>query len=190
MLPPVRSGLLGGTFDPPHIAHLLAGEVAYRQLGLDRVIFMPAGSPWQKAGRAVSPAPDRWKMTERAVEGVEYFLADEREVHRPGWTYTIDTLATFPVDEEVTLILGADAAAGLSTWERADEVRARSRIAVVPRPGIDRQAVTDAGVVWLDMPQVAVSGTLIRQRAAAGSGIRFLVPEGVYEYITSHNLYG
>ena len=95
MLAKVRSGLLGGTFDPPHIAHLLAGEVAYRQLGLDRVIFIPAGSPWQKAGRRVSSASHRWVMSHLAVEGVDYFEADDREVHRDGWTYTADTLDTF-----------------------------------------------------------------------------------------------
>ncbi len=80
----VRSGLLGGTFDPPHIAHLLAGEVAYRQLGLDRVIYLPAGSPWQKADRKVSPADHRWRMTEIATSGVSYFVPDDREVHRDG----------------------------------------------------------------------------------------------------------
>ena len=187
----VRSGLLGGTFDPPHIAHLLAGEVAYRQLGLDRVIDLPAGSPWQKAARTVSPAGDRWRMTEIATAGISYFVPDDREVHRDGWTYTIDTLATFEPAEEIVLILGADAARGLPSWERADDVLGRVRVAVLPRPGTERAEVEAAigAATWLDMPALPVSGTMIRERFAAGSGVRFLVPDGVYGYMVEKSLY-
>jgi len=188
----VRSGLLGGTFDPPHIAHLLAGEVAYRQLRLDRIIYIPAGSPWQKADRKVSSAAHRWEMTKRATSAVSYFLPDDREVHRDGWTYTVDTLATFDPSEEIVLILGADAARGLASWERANEVLARAVVAVLPRPGTERAQVEAAvgDVIWLDMPSLPVSGTMIRQRFAAGSGVRFLVPESVYEYVIENDLYG
>jgi len=191
MLAKVRSGLLGGTFDPPHIAHLLAGEVAYRQLGLDRVVFIPAGSPWQKAGRRVSSARHRWVMSHLAVEGVDYFEADDREVHRDGWTYTADTLDTFDPAEELVLILGADAARGLPTWQRSSDVLGRARVAVVPRPGVERSEVDSLVKVerWLDMPALPVSGTLIRQRAASGLGIRFLVTEQVYQYLDKQNLY-
>jgi nicotinate-nucleotide adenylyltransferase len=187
----VRSGLLGGTFDPPHIAHLLAGEVAYRQLGLDRVIYLPAGSPWQKADRRVSSAGDRWRMTQIATSGVSYFVPDDREVHRDGWTYTIDTLATFEPSEEIVLILGADAARGLPSWEKADQVLERVRVAVLPRPGTARAGVESAigSATWLDMPALPVSGTMIRQRFAAGTGVRFLVPDGVYDYMVEKNLY-
>jgi nicotinate-nucleotide adenylyltransferase len=187
----VRSGLLGGTFDPPHIAHLLAGEVAFRQLGLDRVVYLPAGSPWQKADRRVSSAEDRWQMTQIATSGVSYFVPDDREVHRDGWTYTIDTLATFAPSEEIVLILGADAARGLPSWERADDVLERVRVAVLPRPGTERTEVESAigAATWLDMPALPVSGTLIRQRFTAGTGVRFLVPEGVYDYMVEKNLY-
>jgi nicotinate-nucleotide adenylyltransferase len=191
MLAKVRSGLLGGTFDPPHIAHLLAGEVAYRQLGLDRVVLIPAGSPWQKAGRQVSYAHHRWEMSRLAVADVAYFESDDREVHRIGWTYTADTLATFDPAEEIVLILGADAARGLPTWQRAGDVLARARVAVVPRPGVARSEVDSLVKVerWLDMPALPVSGTMIRKRAAHGSGIRFLVTERVYQYVDEQNLY-
>ena len=191
MLASVATGLLGGTFDPPHIAHLLAGEVAYRQLRLDRVLFIPAGSPWQKSGKPVSSPSHRWQMTLLATSGVDYFEADEQEVSRNGSTYTIDTLATFPHDEELWLILGADAARGLPTWERADEVLSRARIAVLPRPGVDPEEVEDAigTSLWLDMAPVAISGTLIRQRVASGVGYRFMVTEAVYAYIESNSLY-
>ena len=187
----VRSGLLGGTFDPPHIAHLLAGEVAYRQLGLDRVIYLPAGSPWQKADRRVSSAGDRWRMTEIATSGVSYFVPDDREVHRDGWTYTIDTLATFERSEEVVLILGADAARGLPSWQKADQVLERVQVAVLPRPGTARAEVDSAigAATWLDMPALPVSGTMIRERFTAGTGVRFLVPEGVYDYMVEKSLY-
>lgn len=187
----VRSGLLGGTFDPPHIAHLLAGEVAYRQLGLDRVIYLPAGSPWQKADRRVSSAGDRWRMTQIATSGVSYFVPDDREVHRDGWTYTIDTLATFEPSEEIVLILGADAARGLPSWEKADQVLERVRVAVLPRPGTEPTEVESAigAATWLDMPALPVSGTMIRQRFAAGTGVRFLVTDGVYDYMVEKNLY-
>lgn len=191
MLATVKSGLMGGTFDPPHIAHLLAGEVAYRQLRLDRVLFVPAGSPWQKADRAVSPADTRWQMTELATSGVEYFSADDREVRREGLTYTVDTLATFPDDEELWLILGADAARGLLSWERSSEVLGRARIAVLPRPGVDPQEVEDAigTVLWLDMAPMAISGTDIRHRVGSGVGYRFMVTEAVYDYIETERLY-
>ena len=192
ILLPVRIGLLGGTFDPPHLAHLHTGEVAYRQLGLDRVVFMPAGAPWQKAGNPVSDSQHRWEMTRLAVVGVDYFVADDREVHREGWTFTADTLATFDPTDEIVLILGADAARGLPSWERADEVIERVEVAVAPRPGTTRRAVEDSagtGSTWLDMAPLDVSGTLIRDRARTGRSVRFLVRDSVWRYLVEHELY-
>lgn len=187
----MQIGILGGTFDPPHLAHLHTGEVAYRQLGLDRVLFMPAGSPWQKAGRRVSAPAHRWEMTRLAVAGVEYFRADDREVHRDGWTYTADTLATFPADVEIVLILGADAAAGLPTWHRAEEVISRTRLAIAPRPGIDIEEVTRLvnDAVVLDMAPIDLSGTMIRERLGDGRSVRFLVRDAVWQYIEDEGLY-
>ena len=130
-------------------------------------------------------------MTEIATASVPYFVPDDQEVHRDGWTYTVDTLAAFDSSEEIVLILGADAARGLPTWERADEVLKRVRVAVLPRPGTERSEV-DAAIgdpIWLDMPALPVSGTLIRKRFAAGSGVRFLVTDGVYEYMVENRLY-
>lgn len=193
ILPPVRRGILGGTFDPPHIGHLLAGEIAYHQLGLDEVRFIPAGSPWQKSDRAVSDPHHRWAMTQRAVAGVGYFVADEREIERSGWTYTADTLAEFAPSDDLILILGSDAAAGLDTWNRADEVRERAQIAVAPRGAVDASAVEAAAgpnMTWLDMPRVDVSGTEIRQRMSDGRSIRFMVREAVWGYLVEHGLYG
>ncbi len=140
MLAGVRTGILGGTFDPIHIAHLHAGETAQFAAGLDRVLFMPAGDPWQKAERSMTPAADRLAMTELAIEGIEGFEVDDRELHRDGPTYTIDTLLTFPAEEELFLILGADAAVGLPSWHRWEDVIERAGVLVVPRPGTESAA--------------------------------------------------
>ena len=191
MLSFVRRGLLGGTFDPPHLAHLVAAEAAFHDLALDVVNFVPAGAPWQKAERVVSAAGYRWDMTLLAVGGVDHLVADNREVMRDGWTYTIDTLAEFPADEELVLILGADAAAGLPTWHRFEEILERAELAVMPRPGVERREVEEvAGAVrWLETPLLPVSGTLLRRMRADGRSIRFLVREAVHRYIVEHGLY-
>lgn len=189
----VRRGILGGTFDPPHLAHLVAGEAAYRDLDLDVVTFIPAGAPWQKARRLVSAPEHRWEMTRLAVDGVDYFEADDREVRREGWTFTVATLAEFPVNEELTLILGADSAQGIQTWHRWEDVLERARLAVAPRPGTDRAAVQaqiPVPFTWLDMPPLHVSGTQLRERVAEGRSIRFMVRESVWRYIQEQALYG
>lgn len=187
-----KRALLGGTFDPPHLAHLVAGEAAYRSLNVDVVTFLPAGAPWQKAADNVTSAEHRWKMTSLAVEGVDYFEADDREVHRDGWTYTIDTVRSYPASDDITLVLGSDAALGLPSWNEAEELMDRVVIAVAERPGTDRTAVESAlgTVIWLDMPLMPVSGTRLRQRAAEGRSIRFMVREAVWDYLTEHRLYG
>ncbi len=188
----MRRGILGGTFDPPHLAHLLGGEAAYRELELDVVTFMPAGSPWQKAERDVTAASHRWEMAVLATEGVDYFVADDREVRRPGWTYTIDTLESLEDGDEVVLIVGADTAAGLHSWHRAEDVMSRVTLAVIPRPGVVRSEVTDnlGDHHWLDAPEIPVSGTMLRRMARDGASIRFFVPELVNDYLLRHRLYG
>ena len=191
ILSAVRRGILGGTFDPPHLAHLMGGEAAYRDLELDVVTFMPAGSPWQKAERGVSAAADRWQMTLLAIEGAEYFAADDREVRRQGWTYTIDTLESLEPSEDIVLVIGADAAVGLPTWHRARDVMDRVTIAVMPRPGVERSQVDRIldGHRWLDLPELPISGTMLRQRVRDGRSIRFYVPDSIHDYLKRHNLY-
>jgi len=185
-------GILGGTFDPPHLGHLAAAETAYRQLDLTDVTFLPAGSPWQKAGSGVASPSARWEMTRLATTGVDYFSADDREIRRDGPTYTADTLETFERGEEIVLVLGADAALGIPTWERFEEVLARAAIAVAPRSGVDSGEVTAAvgsDLLWLDMPSIEVSGTALRERVRSGRSIRFLVPDPVWRYVADHDLY-
>lgn len=187
----VRTGILGGTFDPIHIAHLHAGEVALHQARLDRILFMPAGSPWQKSGREISAGEHRLAMTRVAIEDCDRFEVDDREVLRDGPTYTADTLETFPADEELFLILGADAASRLKTWQRHREVTSRVTVLVVPRPGTDLETISVdlPEAIILDMPALEVSGTHIRAMAREGRPYRFLVVEPVHDYIETHQLY-
>jgi nicotinate-nucleotide adenylyltransferase len=191
MLAGVRTGILGGTFDPIHIAHLHAGETALHGAALDRVLFMPAGDPWQKEGRALTPAAQRLEITRLAIEGVDGFEIDERETRRDGPTYTIDTLNSFPSEEELFLILGADAAVGLPTWHEWEAVVERAGILVVPRPGFDPTRVSESAPTAkiLDMAALDVSSTMIRAMAAEGRPYRFLVPARVHDYIETNDLY-
>jgi nicotinate-nucleotide adenylyltransferase len=187
----VRRGILGGTFDPPHVAHLVAGEVAYRDLGLDVVTFLPAGRPWQKEGSGVTESEHRRAMTELAVAGIPYFELDDREVRRDGWTYTADTLDTFPETDRLVLILGGDAAARIRTWHRWEYVLERTEVAVMPRPGASPLEVAHAVGPHhaLDAPLLEVSGTELRARCRRGASIRFLVPDAVRTYIEENGLY-
>lgn len=186
----MRTGILGGTFDPIHIAHLHAAETALFA-GLDRVLFMPVGDPWQKDEREISPKEHRIEMVRLAISNIDGFELDLRETERAGPTYTIDTLLSFPDSEELFMILGADAAAGIRSWHRWEEVVDRSRVTVVPRPGTPASAVTQAlpGALRLEMAALDISSTMIRAMAGEGRPFRFLVPAGVVEYVAAHNLY-
>jgi nicotinate-nucleotide adenylyltransferase len=192
MLAPVRTGILGGTFDPIHIDHLHAGETALHAEGLDRVLFMPAGDPWQKSDdRLITPVAARVEMTRLAITGMDGFELDLREVERDGPTYTIDTLLSFPDDEELELIVGSDAAVGLPTWHRWEDVVERARILVVPRPGHAMSDVVGAlpKAVLLEMAALDISSTAIRQMASEGRPYRYLVPAEVYRFIEREGIY-
>ncbi len=191
-------GLLGGTFDPPHLGHLVLGECARVQLGLDRVYFMPAGDPWRKARRGVSSATHRLAMTHLAIADNPDFHLDEREVERIGPTYTVDTLREMHVQglDEVVLILGSDALADMPAWREPDVITALARLAVAPK-GADEseqawlaaQAGLREAPIPIDMPPLPVSSTLVRDRVRLGVPIRYLVPEAVEAYIDLHGLY-
>ena len=191
ILGPVRTGILGGTFDPIHIAHLHAGETALHQAPLDRVLFIPAGRPWQKDKSGVMAAEHRLAMTRLAVEGVDGFEVDDQEVLRDGPTFTVDTLASFPDQEELLLILGADAASRIQTWRRFEDVLARTTVLVLPRPGTDSTTISSVipDAVYLDMAVLEVSGTEIRNLARDGQPFRFLVTEPVHDYMLKNDLY-
>jgi nicotinate-nucleotide adenylyltransferase len=195
-----RIGILGGTFDPPHLAHLAIAEEAREVLGLSRVLFVPAGRPWQKADRAVSPGPVRLAMVERAIAGNPFFVADSREVNRPGPSYTAETVAELAAEtgSEPWLILSAEALAGFATWRDPERILAFARLCVVPREGApaaalmvfrERYPAAADRMAVLDHPRLAISSTAVRARVRTGRSIRYLVPDAVAALITEYALY-
>lgn len=193
-------GILGGTFDPPHLAHLAVAEEAREALGLSRVLFVPAGQPWQKADRSVSPGRLRLAMVQRAIAGNPFFVADPREVDRPGPSYTAETIAELAAETgtEPWFILSAEALAGFSTWRDPERILALARLCVVPREGTPDAAIASFRELFpaavdritvLDHPRLAISATVIRARVRAGRSIRYLVPDAVAALITEYALY-
>jgi nicotinate-nucleotide adenylyltransferase len=196
----MRLGILGGTFNPPHIGHLICGQEAHRELALDRVLLVPARIPPHKPVEHEPGAEHRFELCRLAVAGDERFAVSELELTRAGPSYTVDTLrqlhARAPLDELV-LILGGDIAAGLGDWHRVEEVLELAIVAVAGRRGTSRESVTETlddlrggeRACFFAMPRIAVSSTQIRRRVATGQPIRYLVPEPVRGYIERHGLY-
>ena len=195
-----RIGILGGTFDPPHLAHLAIAEEARESLGLSRILFVPAGEPWQKADRAVSPGAVRLAMVERAIAGNPFFIVDPREVNRAGPSYTAETVAELVAEtgSEPWVILSAEALAGFATWRDPERILALARLCVVPRDGAPddapaafraRYPAAADRMVVLDRPRLAISSTEIRARVRAGRSIRYLVPDAVAALISEYALY-
>ncbi|MEX1162818.1 MAG: nicotinate-nucleotide adenylyltransferase [Nitriliruptor sp.] len=189
-----RLGLLGGTFDPPHLGHLVVAECARVELGLDEVRLLVAGEPWMK-GATVTSAADRLRLAEAAVSGDRHLRVDDREVRRDGPTFTADTLVELRAEEpdaELFFVLGEDAAAGLPRWERVEEAFAKATFVVVTRPGHAAPAadVLPAAVVHLEVPQLEVSSTELRRRFGAGLATRYLVPDAVDAAVRELGLYG
>ncbi len=186
----MRLGILGGSFDPIHHAHLILAQTALEQLALDRVHLVVAGDQPFKQGRHHATARQRLDMVERAVARLPGCVADATEVERPGPSFTVDTLtafrARFPA-AELVLLLGADAAAGFARWREPEQIRALARIAVCGRDEADPPAGFDA--IWTP-PAMAISSTMVRTRQAAGQPLIGWVPEGVADYIAGLRLYG
>lgn len=186
-----RIGVLGGTFDPIHIGHLVTGANVRHELGLDRVLFVIAHDPWQKADRDVTPSDLRLAMVEAAVEGHPGLEASAIEIERGGTSYTADTLATLrdqAPDAELFLIIGQDQAANLHTWERVEEIRALSTLVVVRRPG-SVGGLSDSGAIEIDVPLLEVSSSDVRARFCDGRPVDWLVPERVVRFVRERGLY-
>ena len=201
-LQPVKIGLLGGTFDPIHMGHMLIAEDAREGLGLDAVVFIPAGRPWLKATRSVTEPEHRLAMVELAVSSNPHFCASGIEVRRPGLTYTVDTLQQFRnhygQEPVLFLILGMDSLNELSRWRSPERLFDLCTVVGISRPGqddinldrLDSIAEGASGkVVLIPGPSVGISGTEIRDRVAHGRSIRHRVPEAVESYILDHSLY-
>jgi len=187
----VRLGVYGGTFDPVHVAHIVAAVESRAVLGLDEVLLVVAGDPWQKRGRVVASAADRLAMVEAAVDGIDGLRVSDLEVRREGPAYTADTLEELAEpDRELFLILGADVVPLLSTWQRWERVAELATLAVLDRAGTGEIAVSEPWrAVPVPMPRLDISSSDLRGRVAGGQPIAGFVPQAVLRLIAERGLY-
>jgi nicotinate-nucleotide adenylyltransferase len=192
----MRLGILGGSFDPPHVGHVLAATDAYDELGLDRLIFVPAAAQPLKQGQLVASPEQRLRMVHYAVDGDPRFSVSPVEIERKGLSYTVDTLTTFAErypDAERFFLIGADALTSFPQWREPARIVALARLAVMERPGDDAVAdppgLPPGAVIRLHTRRVAVSATEIRARIRAGTPIRGFVAAAVADYIATAGLY-
>jgi nicotinate-nucleotide adenylyltransferase len=210
LTPDLRGGIgvFGGTFDPIHIAHLAVAETARDMLGLDHVLFIPAGQPPHKTGRRISPAADRHAMVRAAIADNDRFVVSTIEMERAGPSYTVDTLRDLRAQRDThdgagerrpfVLILSAEAFLELPTWHEPEVVLQLAALAVAPRDGYpdagpaflaDHFPGIETRAVFLDRPRLRLSASHLRADAAVGRSIRYLVPDAVADYIGDHELY-
>ncbi len=188
---------MGGTFDPIHHGHLVAASEVQSWFGLDQVVFVPTGEPWQKSARVVSPAEDRYLMTVIATASNPRFTVSRVDIDRGGPTYTIDTLRDLTAatpDTDLFFITGADALTEIFTWRDADELFELACFVGVTRPGYEVDLGTlgeipSDRVTILEIPALAISSTDCRDRRAKGEPVWYLVPDGVVQYIVKYDLY-
>lgn len=196
-----RVGILGGSFNPPHIAHLVCASEAAAQLGLERVLLTPVAAPPHKLAEQDPGAAERLELCRLAVAGDERLGVCELEVRRGGRSWTVDTLRELHArapEDQLTFIVGGDVALGLPTWREPEAVLGLARLAVAERTGADRERVAATlaerlpgtpAPAFFDMPRVDVSSSEIRARVAAGRPIRYLVPDAVAARIAARGLY-
>jgi nicotinate-nucleotide adenylyltransferase len=190
--------VLGGTFDPPHLGHLIVASEARAQLGLDRVLLVPAGQPPHKPDGPTFPAELRLRLLAAAVAGEPGLGVSRIEVDRPGPSYTADTLEAIAAGEpgaRLWFILGADQLVQLPGWRDPDRILAAARLAIAPRAGVTTAeaearaaSIAPGGVDWLDTPRIGISSSMVRDRMAAGRPIRWLVPPAVEEVLRGEGL--
>ena len=190
-----RLGVMGGTFDPVHHGHLVAGSEVAHIFALDEVIFVPTGEPYQKDDRKVSPAEDRYLMTVIATASNPRFSVSRVDIDRPGPTYTIDTLrdlheANGP-NADLYFITGADALENILTWHDVDTLFSLAHFVGCTRPGhrLTGAGLPDGKVSLVEIPALAISSSECRARVAAGEPVWYLVPDGVVQYIAKRHLY-
>jgi nicotinate-nucleotide adenylyltransferase len=190
-----RLGVFGGTFDPIHIGHLLLAEAAREQLGLDRVLFVPTGEPWRKAGRKIGPAADRLTMVKLATTDNPDFEVSAIEIEREGPSYTFETLEALANQNPgagMFFIMGTDTLHDLPNWRSPERIVELATLAVAIRAGSDDQVTAEglsANIMTIRMPEIGVSASEIRERAAAGQSLRYLVAAAVAEHISAAKLY-
>ena len=197
-----RLGIMGGTFDPIHNGHLVAAEQAFDDLGLDLVVFMPAGRPAFKQDQRVTSGEERFAMTLLATADNPHFVASRFEIDREGVTYTADTLRLlrelYPDNVEFYFITGADAITEIVSWRDAADIARLAHLVAATRPGYDLDRAWDAiaasglefDVTYLSVPALAISSSYLRERVEAGQSLRYLTPDQVTGYLHKHGLYG
>ncbi len=199
-----RIGILGGTFDPPHLGHLLIAETARVALDLESVMFLPAGEPWLKSGQRITPTHHRLRMVQLAVADNPDFCVSDCEIRRTGATYTVDTLRQlrcgFPRDTELYFIVGSDVLEQFHRWKEPEAILDLCRLAVIERPGGPEEGIAtlrenfsdalDAGaVVSVAGPRVDFSASELRRVLVAGQSTRYQIPDAVAKYIQDNGLY-
>jgi nicotinate-nucleotide adenylyltransferase len=186
----MRVGILGGTFDPIHIGHLIAASSVYEALNLDSIVFMPAGDPWQKRNRELSSGEHRLEMVKLATIDDDRFQASDIEISRSGPTYAIDTVREWkrlnPADE-LFWIVGSDALSGIPSWHEWEAFVNEVTIVSVNRIG--QSATVDFDVVSVEMPEVRISATELRDKFTNKLDTKYLVPQKVSDYISDQGLY-
>jgi nicotinate-nucleotide adenylyltransferase len=188
---------MGGTFDPIHHGHLVAASEVQSWFGLDEVVFVPTGQPWQKSSREVTSPEHRYLMTVVATASNPRFTVSRVDIDRDGPTYTIDTLRDLTVampETDLFFITGADALAEIFTWRNAPDLWALAHFVGCTRPGYEMdtsilEGIPPERVTILEIPALTISSTDCRDRTAAGEPVWYLVPDGVVQYIAKHNLY-
>jgi nicotinate-nucleotide adenylyltransferase len=195
-------GVLGGTFDPVHVGHLVIVEEAKLRFGLNKVLFVPAGKPPLKTNREITPAVHRVQMVKRAIAGNTSFELSTLEIDRPGPSYSVDTVAALKqkssAGDKIFFLIGWDSLAELPQWREPSRLVRLCKLVAVTRPGLSRpdlksleQSVPGItqSVVWLNIPPINISSSDIRDRTAQGLSIHGLVPDGVESYIAENKLY-
>ena len=195
----MRLGVLGGTFDPVHLGHLILGEVARQEIALDRVIFVPAGQPWRKSGREISAGADRLQMLRLATAGNAAFEVSALEIDRPGPSYTEVTLEALLGENpgaELFFILGRDALTDFPHWHDPERIAELATLAVAERDDTPLGGEGEADLSGLHvrlcrlhMPRVGITATAVRENVRKGLSIRYLVPDAVAAYIEERGLY-
>ena len=196
----MRIGILGGTFNPPHLGHLVAAQEAYRELDLDQVMLIPAGIPPHKPVEDEPGAEHRLELCRLAVGDDDRFTVSDLELRRDGPSFTVDTLDVLKSQspsDDLFLILGGDIAAGLPKWHEPERVLELATVAIAKRRGTAKAAVEQAlaqlkggeRARFFQMPRIGISSTMVRRRVRAGQPIRYFVPDGVMHYIETHGLY-
>jgi nicotinate-nucleotide adenylyltransferase len=189
-----RIGVMGGTFDPIHHGHLVAASEVAVLFGLDEVVFVPTGQPWQKSQRVVSPAEDRYLMTVIATASNPRFTTSRVDIERGGPTYTIDTLTDLQrqrPEAELFFITGADALEQIVGWRDTQRLFEMARFIGVTRPGyqLADHHLPEGRVSLVEVPALSISSTGCRERVGRGMPVWYLVPDGVVQYIEKRGLY-